>query len=158
MLFRSQGQDRDKYQHLDENRVIAVVEQPVSTFSIDVDTAAYSNVRRMLMREGRLPPEDAVKVEEFINYFDYGYDAPGSVERPFSVHTEIAPSPWNANTQLLKVGLKGYQPEAEQRPAANLVFLIDVSGSMRSPHKLGLVKKSLRLLVNQLREIGRAHV
>ncbi len=143
-------QDRDRYLKLNENRILQVADEPVSTFSIDVDTAAYSNVRRMLNREGRLPPEDAVKVEEFINYFDYAYHPPARDQQPFSVHTEIAPSPWNANTHLLKVGLKGYQPDMGERPAANLVFLVDVSGSMRSPHKLGLVKQSLRLLVNQM--------
>ncbi len=146
----SERTDRENYIHQDDNPVKRVSEEPVSTFSIDVDTAAYSNVRRMVMREGRLPPHDAVKAEEFINYFSYDYPLPENKGVPFSVNTELATTPWNTQTQLLQVGLKGFDvPEAE-RPAANLVFLIDVSGSMQSPFKLKLVKQSLRLLVNQM--------
>lgn len=156
--YPTHHQDREKYLEIDANRIAQTSAQAVSTFSIDVDTAAYSNVRRMLNREGRLPPENAVKVEEFINYFDYAYQPPDQGEQPFSVHTEIAPSPWNANTHLLKVGLKGYQPDVDDRPAANLVFLIDVSGSMRAAQKLGLVKQSLRLLVNQMRPEDRVAI
>jgi len=147
--------DRENYLALDENGVSLVADTPVSTFSIDVDTAAYSNVRRMLVREGRLPPRDAVKAEEFINYFDYDYPNPDGGEQPFSITTELAVSPWNPDTRILQVALKGYQPEQAERPAANLVFLVDVSGSMRSEFKLNLVKKSLRLLVNQLDENDR---
>ncbi len=146
----SEPLDRENYLSFTENSVKSVLEQPVSTFSIDVDTAAYSNIRRMLAREGRLPPKDAVKVEEMINYFSYDYPAPDSPARPFAVHTEIAPAPWNAKRHLLQVGLKGFEPAAAQRRTANLVFLIDVSGSMQAQEKLGLVKKSLRLLVNQM--------
>jgi Ca-activated chloride channel homolog len=147
----SERTDRENYLHQEDNPVKRVSEEPVSTFSIDVDTAAYSNVRRMVMREGRLPPHDAVKAEEFINYFSYDYPLPENKSVPFSISTELATTPWNTQTQLLQVGLKGFDvPEAE-RPAANLVFLIDVSGSMQSPFKLKLVKQSLRLLVNQMR-------
>jgi Ca-activated chloride channel family protein len=147
--------DRENYLSYDSNGVLRVVETPVSTFSIDVDTAAYSNMRRMLLREGRLPPTDAVRIEEYINYFDYSYDIPAASDAPFTLATEIAPAPWNSRTHLLKVGLKGFQPGLQERPAANLVFLIDVSGSMQSPQKLGLVKNALRLLVKQLDENDR---
>ncbi|MCX2981124.1 VWA domain-containing protein [Halieaceae bacterium IMCC14734] len=146
-----QQQDTENYLAFSDNLIQSVVTHPVSTFSVDVDTAAYSNVRRMLVREGRLPPAAAVKAEEFINYFDYGYDAPRSGDAPFSIQTGLAQAPWNAKTQLLRIGLQGYEQIQAERPAANLVFLIDVSGSMQAPFKLGLVKSSLRLLVNQLR-------
>ncbi len=144
------NQNRENYAHFDDNPIKKVSEQAVSTFSVDVDTAAYSNVRRMILREGRLPPSAAVKAEEFINYFNYQYDAPLNTEAPFSINTEVAPSPWNANTHLVQIGLKGFEPQLEQRPASNLVFLIDVSGSMQSPYKLHLVKQSLRMLVKQM--------
>ncbi len=142
--------DREKYQAFAENNVKAVRETPVSTFSIDVDTAAYSNIRRMLLKEGRLPPKDAVKLEEMINYFSYDYQVPDSRKQPFSVNSELAPAPWNDKHYILQIGLKGFEPEPAKRPPSNLVFLVDVSGSMRSADKLGLVKKSLRLLVNQM--------
>lgn len=143
--------DRENYLPYPDNGVKQVVMEPVSTFSIDVDTAAYANVRRMLSREGRIPPSDAVRLEEMINYFSYSYTPPASPEQPFSVHTELAPAPWSESHQLLQIGLKGFEPQLEQRPPANLVFLVDVSGSMQSPDKLGLVKKSLRLLVNRMK-------
>ncbi len=146
----SEPVDRENYLHFEENGIKLVVENPVSTFSVDVDTAAYSNIRRMLEREGRIPPKDAIKIEELINYFSYDYPAADSLDAPFSVATEIAPAPWNAERYLLQIGLKGYQPQSESRPPANLVFLIDVSGSMQSNDKLGLVKRSLRLLVDQM--------
>lgn len=142
------AQDRENYQAPEQSPVRLVSEQPVSTFSIDVDTGSYSNSRRIL-GEGRLPPEDAVRVEEFINYFDYGYAPPRSLETPFAVYTELAPTPWNGKTKLLRIGLKGYQP-AGPLPASNLVFLVDVSGSMNEPDKLPLVKSSLKLLARQL--------
>jgi Ca-activated chloride channel family protein len=143
--------NREHYLAQEENAIKRVSADPISTFSVDVDTAAYSNVRRMVMNEGRLPPSDAVKAEEFINYFNYDYPKPNSAQTPFSVTTEVTASPWNNGKHLLQIGLKGFAPEATERPAANLVFLIDVSGSMNNPQKLGLVKKSLRLLVNQMR-------
>jgi Ca-activated chloride channel homolog len=150
-------QERENYAHFDDAGVLRVAEQPVSTFSIDVDTGAYSNVRRWL-RNGRLPPQDAVRVEEFINYFDYAYAPPRDRRTPFATHVELAPTPWNAKTQLLRIGLQGAQaplgPQGELPPAnlppANLVFLVDVSGSMNSADKLPLVKSSLKLLVNEL--------
>ena len=142
--------DRENYLHYDTNGVQRTTEQPVSTFSIDVDTASYANIRRMLAREGRLPPADAVRLEEMINYFSYHYPQPESRDQPFSINTELAPAPWSERHQLLQIGLKGFEPEPASRPAANLVFLVDVSGSMQSPDKLGLVKKSLRMLVNRM--------
>lgn len=148
-----QWQDRESYLPQTANPVHKVSQSPVSTFSIDVDTASYSNVRRMIQREGRLPPRDAVKAEEFINYFSYQYPQPETTEQPFSVHTELIASPWNKNTKLLKIGLQGYQ--VIERPAANLVFLVDVSGSMQSQHKLGLAKRSLKMLVQQMRKDDR---
>lgn len=142
--------DRETYQHYAVNGVNVVHEQAVSTFSIDVDTAAYANIRRMLVKEGRLPPHDAIRLEEMINYFSYNYTTPENSDQPFSINTELARSPWSDNRHLLQIGLKGFEPPRENRPAANLVFLVDVSGSMQSADKLGLVKKSLRLLVNQM--------
>lgn len=148
--------DRENYLHYEHNGVNLVAEQPVSTFSIDVDTASYANVRRMLVREGRLPPSDAVRLEEMINYFNYSYELPESTAQPFSINTEMAAAPWSPGHQLLQIGLKAYEPQLAQRPAANLVFLVDVSGSMQSPDKLGLVKRSLRLLVNRM--TGQDHI
>jgi len=141
-------QDGEKYAHVEDSGVLRVSEQPVSTFSIDVDTGSYSNVRRML-RSGALPRQDAVRVEEMINYFEYAYAPPVDRDRPFAVHTELAPTPWNAKTHLLRIGLQGWKPQGEL-PPSNLVFLVDVSGSMQSADKLPLVKSSLKLLVNEL--------
>lgn len=142
--------DRENYIHYDDNGVKQVAKEPVSTFSIDVDTAAYANVRRMLSQEGRLPPSDAVRLEELINYFSYSYTPPSSADQPFSIHTELAPAPWSNQHKILQIGLKGFEPQLDERPPANLVFLVDVSGSMQARNKLPLVKKSLRLLVNRM--------
>ncbi|HVF18324.1 MAG TPA: VWA domain-containing protein [Steroidobacteraceae bacterium] len=139
----------ERYQHLDENPVRLVHEHPVSTFSIDVDTGAYANVRRFL-NDGQLPPQDAVRIEEMINYFDYEYAPPATRDTPFRVATELSPAPWNEEALLLKVGIKGFDIAAKDRPPANLVFLIDVSGSMQSPDKLPLLKNAFRLLTDQL--------
>jgi Ca-activated chloride channel family protein len=141
-------QDRENYAHFEDGSVLRVAEAPVSTFSIDVDTGSYSNVRRFL-QDGALPRQDAVRVEEMINYFDYAYAPPRDRARPFSVHAELAPAPWNAKTHLLRIGLQGWKPDAKL-PPSNLVFLVDVSGSMQSPDKLPLVKSSLKLLVKEL--------
>ncbi len=140
-----------------DNGVMRVAEQPVSTFSIDVDTGSYSNVRRML-NQGQLPPADAVRAEEFINYFDYAYTAPTSRTTPFAVHTEIAPAPWNAKRHLFLVGIKGYEIAAAEIPAANLVFLIDSSGSMASPDKIELLKQSFKQMVPKLRAQDRISI
>jgi Ca-activated chloride channel family protein len=144
-----QPANTERYQHLNDNPVHLAAEEPVSTFSIDVDTGAYANVRRYI-NGGQLPPQDAVRVEEMINYFDYQYSAPMSRDTPFRVSTELAHAPWNAQALLMKIGIKGYDVAAEQRPAANLVFLIDVSGSMQTPDKLPLLKNAFRLLTDQL--------
>ena len=138
----------ETYAKIKQNNIKQTKQEPVSTFSIDVDTAAYANVRRWL-NKGRLPPTDAVRVEEMINYFDYDYPLPNTRKRPFSVTTEIAPTPWNSKTKLLHIGLKGYQSEKLILPPANLVFLIDVSGSMFE--SLNLLKTSLKLLTKQMR-------
>lgn len=143
--------DRERYAEVTPNPIKSVLENPVSTFSIDVDTGAYSNVRRML-NQGRIPPKNAVRVEEMINYFDYQYASPESASTPFSVHTELATSPWSKEHILMKVGLKGYDVETTERPSANLVFLLDVSGSMNAPNKLPLLKKSLLMLTKTLNE------
>ena len=140
----------ENYLNIEENSVNQTRDKPISTFSIDVDTAAYANIRRMLTRDGRLPPADAVRLEEMVNYFSYADPSPDSLDRPFAASTEIAPAPWNPKKHLLRIGIKGYQPESESRPPANLVFLIDVSGSMQSPGKLPLLQRSLELLVNQM--------
>jgi Ca-activated chloride channel family protein len=152
-----QPANTERYQHLNDNPVRLAAEEPVSTFSIDVDTGAYANVRRYI-NGGQLPPQDAVRVEEMINYFDYQYSAPASRDTPFRVSTELAHAPWNAQALLMKIGIKGYDLAAEQRPAANLVFLIDVSGSMQTPDKLPLLKNAFRLLTDQLTSRDRVSI
>ncbi len=152
-----QPTDSERYADMEANPVKLVAESPVSTFSVDVDTGAYSNVRRFL-QQGRLPPTDAVRIEEFINYFDYSYPTPAATATPFTVSTELALTPWNAERWLLQVGLKGFEVPHQQLPASNLVFLLDVSGSMQSPDKLPLVKTALRKLVAQLRPQDRVSI
>jgi Ca-activated chloride channel family protein len=147
----------EKYADHDDNAVMQVAESPVSTFSIDVDTGSYSNVRRML-NQGQLPPADAVRAEEFINYFDYAYKLPASLATPFSVTTELAPAPWNKQRQLLLVGIKGYEVKAAEMPPSNLVFLIDTSGSMQSEDKIGLLKASFTAMVSHLRAQDRISI
>lgn len=140
----------ENYAERDDNPIRRVGEEPVSTFSIDVDTGSYSNVRRMLA-QGVRPPADAVRAEEMINYFDYGHPGPASLAVPFKATTELAPAPWNGKRQLLMIGIKGYDVPKAELPPANLVFLIDTSGSMESPDKLPLLKQSFAQLVEQLR-------
>jgi len=147
----------EKYADHEDNAVMRVAEQPVSTFSIDVDTGSYSNVRRML-NQGQLPPRDAVRAEEFINYFDYAYAPPADRKTPFAVHTEVAPAPWNAKRHLMMVGIQGYEIAAAEIPAANIVFLIDTSGSMDSADKIGLLKQSFMAMVPKLRAQDRVSV
>jgi Ca-activated chloride channel family protein len=141
--------DRDQYEDVDPNPIHIVAEDPVSTFSIDVDTASYSNVRRFL-NEGRLPPRDAVRIEELINYFDYDYPLPRSRAEPFSTNITVAPSPWAQGRQLVHIGLQGYDIARSQRPPLNLVLLIDVSGSMGPANKLPLALQGFRMLTEQL--------
>ncbi|MCL6415297.1 VWA domain-containing protein [Aestuariirhabdus sp. Z084] len=142
--------DRENYLVIEANAVKRVSEHPVSTFSVDVDTGSYSNVRRML-KAGQLPPSNAVRIEEMLNYFDYAYPGPQSTNLPFVVNTEMAPAPWDSQRVLLRIGLQGYEVPSAQRPASNLVFLVDVSGSMQSPDKLPLLKRSLQMLTRQMR-------
>ncbi|MBG6129357.1 Ca-activated chloride channel family protein [Aquimarina sp. EL_43] len=143
-------QNDESYREIVENDFKKVQMAPLSTFSIDVDKASYSNIRRMI-NNGVKVPADAVKIEEMINYFNYQYEQPKD-EHPFAIHTEYASTPWNTKTQLVKIGLKGKEIPQHEIPASNLVFLIDVSGSMSNSNKLPLLKKAFKLLVNQLRE------
>lgn len=143
-------EDRERYEDTDANPVISTADEPVSTFSIDVDTASYAVVRDYLLEDGRLPPSDAVRIEEMINYFDYDYALPPGPDEPFATHVTVTPNPWNANTQLMHVGIQGFEIIPEERPRANLVFLIDVSGSMNSPDKLPLAVQAMHMLVDEL--------
>lgn len=149
--------NREEYADLEDNPVRRASEHPVSTFSIDVDTGSYSNVRRML-RMGVRPPPDAVRAEEFINYFSYGHPAPATRELPFRVTTEIAPSPWDPRRHLLMVGIKGYDVPKKELPPANLVFLVDTSGSMHSQDKLPLLRQAFAALTDQLRAQDRVSI
>ena len=140
----------ESYERIIENPFVRVGDDPRSTFSIDVDTASYANVRRFL-GQGTRPPKDAVRIEELINYFSYDYPQPHG-EQPFSISLEVAEAPWRKEHRLVQVGLKGREVREEKRPSSNLVFLIDVSGSMRPSNKLPLLKKSMRMLVDRLTE------
>ncbi|HKK77292.1 MAG TPA: von Willebrand factor type A domain-containing protein [Saprospiraceae bacterium] len=139
----------EDYDLIQENTFLAVKDEPLSTFSIDVDAASYSNLRRFV-NNGSLPPRDAVRIEEMINYFNYDYEAPRA-EHPFSVTTELSDCPWNADHQLLHIGLQGKEIPTDDLPASNLVFLLDVSGSMNAANKLPLLKSSFKLLTDQMR-------
>lgn len=139
----------ENYSSIQENGFKETGYQPLSTFSIDVDNASYSNIRRFI-NMGQLPPKDAVRIEEMINYFKYDYKQPTG-DKPFSVTNEIASCAWNENHELLLIGLQGKEIEKENIPPSNLVFLIDVSGSMSAPNKLPLVKSAMRMLVDELR-------
>jgi Ca-activated chloride channel family protein len=142
-------EDRERYAHLEPNPVHRVAETPVSTFSVDVDTGSYANVRRFL-NQGQLPPSDAVRVEEMLNYFRYDYPLPRDRSRPFSVTTDVSRTPWNPASRLLRIGIRGYDIARNRRPPANLVFLVDTSGSMQDRDKLPLVKTALSLLADRL--------
>jgi Ca-activated chloride channel family protein len=151
-----QGFNTESYNAINENRFKEVKQNPLSTFGIDVDAASYSNVRRFI-NNGQLPPIDAVRIEEMINYFDYEYPQPQN-GAPVSINTELSSAPWNPQHQLVKIGLQAKTIEYDQLPASNFVFLIDVSGSMNSENKLPLVKSSIRLLVDQLRAKDRVSI
>ena len=142
-------QDTEQYPGGVSNPVKQVAQEPVSTFSIDVDTAAYANTRRFLA-DGRVPPRDAVRVEELINYFDYGYSLPASRTEPFKPFVAVAPSPWSKDRQIIHIGLQGYDIPAGEQPPLNLVFLVDTSGSMWSEDRLPLAKKAMGTLIDQL--------
>ena len=146
----------EEYAAIEENIFHQPTNKPFSTFSIDVDAASYSNVRRFL-QQGQHPPKDAVRIEEMINYFTYDYPQPQD-NHPFSVSTELSQAPWNPDHQLVHIGLQGENISMENLPPSNLVFLIDVSGSMRSPNKLGLLKSAFKLLTNQLRAVDKVSI
>ncbi len=147
-VFNQQEFNTEAYSSIHENGYKSPINEPLSTFSVDVDRASYSNVRRYL-NNGQLPPKDAVRVEEMINYFDYNYKAPEN-DVPFSINKELGLTPWNKEHYLLKIALKGKETKRENLKGSNLVFLIDVSGSMASTNKLPLLKSAFKLLVNQL--------
>lgn len=140
----------EEYDRITDNPYLLVVNNPLSTFSIDVDAASYANTRRFL-NNNELPPKDAVRIEEFINYFNYDYPEPTG-DDPFSITTEISTAPWNEKHKLIHIGLKGKNIETQNLPPSNLVFLLDVSGSMDMPNKLPLLKSAFKLLVNELGE------
>ncbi|MGX6647338.1 vWA domain-containing protein [Maricaulaceae bacterium MS644] len=144
------AEDREQYEDVDANPVIAVAEEPVSTFSIDVDTASYARARRAL-QSGVLPPRDAIRPEEIINYFDYAYPLPETSEDPFRASVTVTETPWNPHTQLMHIGVQGYDVLPDEQPRSNLVFLIDVSGSMASPDKLPLAIQGFRMMLSELR-------
>ncbi len=146
----------ESYDQIIENRFLKVKDNPLSTFSIDVDAASYANVRRFL-NLGQLPPAGAVRIEELVNYFHYEYPQPTG-EDPFFISTEISDCPWNKDSRLVLIGLQGKKIATENLPASNLVFLIDVSGSMDEPNKLPLVKASMKMLVDQLRKQDRVAI
>ena len=159
--WRAPEFNTESYDMIEETGFRSPLVAPLSTFSIDVDTASYANVRRFL-KAGQLPPEDAVRIEELINYFSYS-DAPPTKSLkeggdPFAVHMSQTNAPWNLDHRLLRIALKGYEMPWEDRPASNLVFLLDVSGSMNDPNKLPLVKKSLNMLVSRLDQRDRVAV
>jgi Ca-activated chloride channel family protein len=143
-------ENRERFDEYKTNPVRSALESPVSTFSIDVDTASYAFVRKML-KEGILPQPDTVRVEEMVNYFPYDWQGPASAETPFNSNVTVMPTPWNANTKLMHIAIQGYDVAPAETPPANLVFLIDVSGSMDEPDKLPLLRNAFRMLVNNLK-------
>jgi Ca-activated chloride channel family protein len=147
----------EAYDHIVDNPFQLVAREPLSTFSSDVDTASYSNIRRFLMTEHKLPPKDAVRIEEMMNYFTYDYPAPTG-EHPVAIHPELTICPWNAQHQLLRIGVQTRVIENANMPARNLVFLVDSSGSMSAENRLPLLKKSLKMLVEQLTERDRVGI
>ncbi|MCB9984331.1 MAG: VWA domain-containing protein [Micavibrio sp.] len=150
MVVQQQEFGRDKFDGMDENQIKNVKAEPISTFSIDVDTASYSFARSSLDR-GVLPQKDSIRVEEMINYFDYDYPLPDSKNQPFSTNVVMKPSPWGAGKQLMTIGIKGYEIAKNQMPNSNLVFLLDTSGSMNESNKLLLLKQSIVLLLDTLK-------
>jgi len=157
--WRRQGQpgNREQYDEIVENPFIAVAADPLSTFSIDVDRASYSNMRRFIMQDGQLPPRDAVRIEELVNYFPYSYAEPEG-DAPLAIHAEVGPAPWRAQHRLVRIGLQAKRMHLENLPPSNFVFLLDVSGSMMDEDKLPLVRSAMRLLVNELRAKDRVAI
>jgi Ca-activated chloride channel family protein len=148
------GQGGDKFEAIDENPFLPVAFNPLSTFSIDVDTASYSKIRTFLFDHHRLPPPGSVRIEEMVNYFIYDYQGPTD-EHPFGVNVEVAACPWKPMHRLVRIALKGKELPQQERPLSNLVFLLDVSGSMQNPNKLPLLKRGMKMLVDQLGENDR---
>jgi Ca-activated chloride channel family protein len=155
-MDRQEVWNTEEYDGISENIFHSALRKPLSTFSIDVDAASYSNIRRFI-NNGQRPPKDAVRIEELINYFEYDYPQP-SGEHPFEIITEISRAPWNEEHKLVHIGLQGKRIPTENLPPSNLVFLLDVSGSMNAPNKLPLLKASFKLLTNQLREKDRVAI
>ena len=152
------GHNTESYDHRAGNAFVRVADRPLSTFSIDVDTASYANTRRFL-NHGQFPPPGAVRIEEMVNYFTYGYAPPDAgAKAPFAVHIAVASCPWKTNHRLVRIALKGREIKPDKRPPTSLVFLLDVSGSMDSPDKLPLLKRAMRLLVDQLGENDRVAI
>ncbi|GGC29590.1 hypothetical protein GCM10011386_21980 [Parapedobacter defluvii] len=148
--FPRYPENTESYKGITENRFLNPLDEPLSTFAIDVDAASYSNFRRFI-NNGQLPPTDAVRIEEMINYFQYELEGPSNRE-PVAIHTELAVAPWNSQHHLLRIGLKAKSMPADELPASNLVFLIDVSGSMMDANRLPLAQASMKMLVDQLRD------
>ncbi len=147
----------DKFPEKDANSLTLVSDHPVSTFSVDVDTASYAYLRRILS-DGQMPRPDAVRVEEMVNYFPYQYPQPASREQPFRITTELMPTPWKAGNQLVHIALRGYDLDTVTRPRANVVLLVDVSGSMQGPDRLDLLKRGFHLFAAQLRTDDRVAI
>lgn len=145
-----QDEGRDQFEHVKVNPMKVAKEEPVSTFSIDVDTSSYSFMRASL-NNNVLPQKDSVRIEELVNYFPYEYETPKDKETPFKSNVSVMPTPWNNKTKLIHIGIKGYQIDQKEKPKANLVFLVDTSGSMNAPNKLPLLKNSLKMLVDSLK-------
>ena len=150
------GESGEKYDRIVDNPFLRVTDNPLSTFSIDVDTASYSKVRQYLVDYNQLPRPDAVRIEELLNYFPYQYASPsGDGTQPFAAYADVSQCPWNGSHRLVRLALKGREIDTGDRPASNLVLLIDSSGSMKRPNKLPLLKLGMRLLLEQLNEQDR---
>ncbi|MBI5426269.1 MAG: VWA domain-containing protein [Opitutae bacterium] len=156
VLSQTEPSNTESYAHTEENPFLTVAQNPLSTFSVDVDTASYANVRRFLQQK-ILPPKGAVRIEELVNYFPYRY-APPTDRAPFAAHMEVASAPWAPEHRLVRIGLKGREVSDAARPKANLVFLLDVSGSMNAANKLPLVKQSMRMMLEKLRADDRVAI
>src|SRR5690606_3508944 len=155
-FMTNEAQDSESYESFQENPFESAKSNPVSTFSIDVDNASYTNIRRFI-NNGQTVPKDAVRIEEMINFFKYDYAQPKR-KHPFAIHTEYSDAPWNPNHKLLRIALKGEEIPTDKLPKSNFVFLVDVSGSMDSPNKLPLLKSSMKVLLDELRDDDRVSI
>jgi Ca-activated chloride channel family protein len=152
-----QASNTETYNHISENPFLLAAQTPLSTFSIDVDTASYSNIRRYLLQQHQLPPKDAVRIEEMLNYFDYNYPQPEG-NQPVAVSTEVASCPWDSRLKLVRIGLQAKKVSMQEMPPRNLVFLLDTSGSMADANKLPLLQQALKLMIAQLRPQDRVAI